>query len=119
MAKFNAATAVESLEYDFTHYGGKAGTIPEPSVEQVNTFLSTINSAYKRILSITPDEAAEMSEEEAEQLGSGVADALAELCSNQPSREEIEALPFRVMAAFVGWVAGEISPNQATPGTIN
>lgn len=38
MAKFDAGTAVENLEFDFTKFGGGSGEITEPSTAAVNNF---------------------------------------------------------------------------------
>lgn len=38
MAKFDAGTAVEELEFDFTKFGGGSGEIAEPSTAGVNNF---------------------------------------------------------------------------------
>lgn len=44
MAKFDAGTAVESLEYDFTKFGGGSGEITEPSTAAVNIFFKNMRS---------------------------------------------------------------------------
>lgn len=47
MAKFNAATAVESLDWDFTAFGGGEGVVPEPSTKRINTFFAEIRALAK------------------------------------------------------------------------
>ena len=47
MGKFNAATAVERMEYDFTEYGGKAGMIPEPSTGAISAFFAEVKAVMK------------------------------------------------------------------------
>lgn len=49
MAKFNAATAVESLDWDFTAFGGGEGTIAEPTTGAVNKFTSNVKGMLKEV----------------------------------------------------------------------
>jgi hypothetical protein len=52
MAKFNAATAVEKLEYDFTHYNGGKGGINEPTTGRVNSFFANSKALIKEVREI-------------------------------------------------------------------
>lgn len=122
MGKFNAATAVEALEYDFSAYGGGEGIIPEPTTGQVDDFFKVLKSLYSTINPDSADaEAIEalknMNEAEAAGIGDQLKDALAALCSGQPSREHLDMLPFRVFSAFSGWLAGSLRPEAPTSGT--
>lgn len=47
MAKFDARTAVEALEFDFEAYGGSKGPINEPSTGRVNEFFANMKSLMK------------------------------------------------------------------------
>jgi acyl-CoA reductase-like NAD-dependent aldehyde dehydrogenase len=49
MAKFIPSEHVERLEYDFTEYGGEAGTIAEPTTGQVNQFFNNMKSMFKEV----------------------------------------------------------------------
>lgn len=49
MGKFDAATAVEALEYDFTAYGGSKGQIQEPSTGAVNAFFNNMKAMFKEV----------------------------------------------------------------------
>lgn len=49
MAKFDAGTAVERLEYDFTAYGGGAGNIHEPTTKDVNRFFKQMKGLMKDV----------------------------------------------------------------------
>lgn len=49
MAKFNAATAVEALEFDFTKFDGPSGTIPEPSSGQVKKFYKELQKIQEEV----------------------------------------------------------------------
>lgn len=52
MAKFIPAEFVEALEYDFTQYGGSAGTIEEPSTGTVNKFFKNMKNMVKEVKSL-------------------------------------------------------------------
>lgn len=122
MSKFNAATAVEALEYDFSAYSGGEGVIPEPSTAQVDEFFKTLKDLYSHINPDSDDKEAiealkAMGEDEANRIGDRLKDSLAALCSNSPSREDLDRLPFRVFSAFSGWLAGSLRPEAKTSGT--
>ena len=79
MSKFKAGDAVERLEYDFTDFGGNAGTIPEPSRGQVKAYFNGIKNLMKEVKdlrgmaeNIDPDK---MSDEEVADLMSKVDEA--------------------------------------------
>lgn len=124
---FDAESAVEPMDYDFSKYGGSAGTIPEPSNDQI--------SAYQRALiriwrPAAEAQAAAATMTEAERLQAAIAESekegqdaqqiaeyiqeLAAVCSNQPSVEDITRLPYRVRVAFQAWLLGELGPKAAT-----
>lgn len=119
MAGFDAGTAVDPLDFDFTAYGGPKGTIPEPTEKALEGFIketrkiaSEFGSSKDRE-SLTPEEMVE----EMDRLSSSMpeatsrlADAAAALCSGVPSAAEILVLPMRVRNAFVGWLMGQFRP---------
>jgi len=117
MAKFDASTAVEALEWDFTAYGGGSGTIPEPSEDVIEAFFKGV-SGLSGVLGSQPGP--DMTEEEVRALAdrgvefgetmNGMKDLLATLCSDQPGREDLDKLPLRVLLAFTGWLVGEFRP---------
>lgn len=132
MGKFNAAQAVESLEYDFTAFGGPAGTIPEPSNKQVKTFFNTVRAISQglRLDDVARagelDEAAQkdlaeflagLTDEQLEEREDDIAQAVHDLCSGTPSAEEYKNLPYRVQGAFGAWLAGELRPEPPRPAT--
>ena len=106
MGKFDAATVVEDLEYDFTKYGGGKGVIPEPSTGAVNHFFQGMKNTLKEVRNLSKgvDEVdlEDLSEEElSEQLSkidqadegaskyqTATIEYLAELCGGQ--REYVE-----------------------------
>lgn len=128
MAKFNAAEAVEELEYDFEKYiSGCKGTIPEPTSKQMETFFNSMQDVAKEVKSLRSrvqkakteedlsDEEMQQIVEEMDSLNFGdytkkMNAAAGELCSNQPSAEEIDQLPHRVQQSFLQWLMGEFRP---------
>jgi hypothetical protein len=136
MSKFNAGAAVEKLEYDFTDYGGSEGIIPEPSSGAVKAYFRSMKDLAKEarkfkgiadslgeVDDLDDEQLAdrmstiEEAEEGADQLAEMQKRALAELCSNKPTFDEIEALPYRVFQAFNRWLVAEIAPKKEAPGS--
>lgn len=81
MAKFDAGTAVEVLEYDFTAYGGTAGVIPEPTTAAVNRFFGQVRGIATRA------RAAQASLKSAQTLEEGGGDV-----SNEEAMETLSSL---------------------------
>lgn len=125
MSKFDAGTAVEAMEFDFTAYGGRAGTIPEPSNERFQKFIDRVRKMGEKAgltkADATPAEVASTLANASEKDTSGIVEeideAMANLCQNTPNVVEIGALPFRVKMAFNGWLVGQFRPEGGTPGT--
>jgi hypothetical protein len=122
MGKFDAASAVDPLEYDFTKYGGSSGTIPEPTTKQVESFMNAAIEIAGE-LGLTPgkpvsmDEIAGMSKDVAEQMNSQMTVRVLALCGDTITAEDLDKLPYRVKAAFIAWLAGELNPESRAPGT--
>lgn len=135
MTSFNAATAVEQMEYDFTKYidGDEAsGIIPEPTTDQMEAYFTSAKAIAKRVKGLQSQakglqdrsESGEISDEEMEQVlasmdsvsvkevQSEMADLISALCSNTPSAETLLRLPYRVLQAFFGWVQGNLRPER-------
>jgi len=136
MAKFNAATAVESLEYDFTAYGGQAGVIPEPSTGLVKGYFRAMKALAKDmrkfkgiadqlgdVENMSDEEIAdrmgmiEEAEEGVDELQDKQRHMLADLCGGAITVDDLDRLPFRVFQAFNQWLLGEIAPKKTTPGS--
>lgn len=129
MGKFDAGTAVDQMEYDFTAYGGGQGTIPEPSTGQVTQFFADMKDIVKearglRNLASSETPASEEDLAEAisdlddglmDRFNKRIAESTAQLCSGQPSPDDIQKLPFRVLAAFTAWIASEFRPEAQRP----
>lgn len=116
---FKATEAVDELTYDFNPHVNQSGTIPEPTTAQVEDFRARIFNTVKDS-GIDPEELASgkvgldsmdtlletASGIEAELLG-----AVADLTGIAQST--LNALPYRVRAAFFGWVMGEFFSPEA------
>ncbi len=122
MAKFSAATAVEDLEYDFTKYvPGCSGVIPEPSADQIETYFEKAREIAKTVMHFKNkvEDTENLTEEEVQELVTDLEGIdvhgmqeqmivlISDVCSNQPSAEDITALPFRVRQEFVKWVGAQ------------
>lgn len=129
---FDAGSAVEALDYDFTAYVADArGTIPEPSQPKLERFADELREiattgGITEIVKLGEDPSqeqlvaalADLPEDGIKQVMGAMTDAVVELCDGQPSREEIDALPGRVKQAFIGWVVGELmDPTQRNAGS--
>lgn len=133
MSRFDAATAVEAMEYDFTKYGGSVGEIPEPTTGQMNDFMVGMRRLLAEYRSQMPTQddddekdPRDMSSEELGQMMDSLEDNMAlaaefneksilltaEFCSHQPSTDELSKLPMRVMRAFSKWLMQQINPKE-------
>lgn len=154
MAKFDAGLAVETLEYDFTKFGGGAGEIPEPSTKTVSAFFeemrSNLREAQKARASVESLQVdlEEMDDKEVagalEHMDETMAqasgyqtktiEAVAILCGAErlpnpewtedgdepeyvvsggsPTKDDLDLLPYRVLAEFNKWLIGEIAPKS-------
>lgn len=124
MPSFNAATTVKPLDYNFlTVEGGKGrGIIPEPTQKQIEDFVAGFQELVKDLRAQTNGEVSEENAEEAmthmRDLRRRSTEIVSELCSGQPSVEEIESLPPRLQSAFAKWVRQEITdPNVESGAT--
>ncbi len=108
---FKAGLAAQRLSYDFTEYGGLKGPIPEPSGDAVVKFREAIAATLVEH-QIDPN-LSDFNYADVVKAGSAVEAATIEHVGEflgTPSTEEILAMPYRVQAAFVGWVIGTFSP---------
>jgi hypothetical protein len=135
MPKFDAGTVVEPLDYDFTtvkgypHHKAK-GLIPEPSEKQIASFIGSLRDLMKDAgAMVDGGDAEDIANPMAflKQLDSydpakfldlyaGMSTAYADLCSGNPSVEEISALPLRVRLRFFAWLMEEVVSPEAGPG---
>lgn len=122
MSGFIAGEAVDPLDWDFTQYAGKTakGTIPEPSQKAVGEFIAVYSKAFpvsqddQGVAKFDWAALAALTEEELDAQGDELIEAIVTLCGGKPTRKQIDALPFRVKAKFIGWLAGKfINPNPS------
>lgn len=123
MPGFDAGTIVEPLDYDFTKFGGRKATIPEPSEDAVVKMYAEMDVLVKEIagsfVQLPENPSAQdlveslnqltMSESYAPML-SGMTRIYAELCSQTPSADELGQLPPRIRALFFQWMAKQMRP---------
>lgn len=125
MAKFDAGTAVDPMEVDFSAFGGPVGTIPEPDGPQVEKFMDRIKEyRRKRSALIREGEKAEQDgdEEAMEKWVESIPEAelkaeakemfvwVNEATSNYLTVELLEKLSPRIWSAFFRWFVGELNP---------
>lgn len=118
------AAQIEKLNYDFRPTRDVSGTIPEPSSAQVEAFREAMGDAMKIASDLDPatwgGEGTELTQQvmvdridavlgKSKDVEKAVTDAVLELVKAESNLtpEFIEGLPYRVRAAFVGWIVGE------------
>lgn len=114
------ASLVDEMSYDFTgpatgSQEGVAGVMPEPSSEAVNTLLEVV----RQIMPVGTDPAtgdpyldldalSERFEDNPEEIETILNAGIASTFQNQPTAEQIHALPHRAKTTFYGWVLGTL-----------
>lgn len=103
MAKFDAGTAVEKLEYDFSAFGGGIGDIQEPTTGQVSYFFKEMKKMIKEVRALTKGageaDDSEMSDEE-------MAEHIAKMDENAKGAEQYQEQSVELIAELCGakWV---------------
>lgn len=126
MAGFVLRDSVEELTYDFTPHSG-SGVIPEPSSMQIMAFQHGLAELFGELMPPTTDQdanATALAKAVAEYLGRDTTEiqdkllhVVAAVCSDHPSFDDLNVLPFRAQQAFVGWVVGTfLLPSISMPG---
>ena len=114
---FTAATAVEALKYNFRPYAEIEGVTPEPSSQALDTFFNRLREMAKEAGADVGDDASETEVAKAltetdENVMSKMTDtmltATVELTAGNPTRKQLDSLPFRVQHAFFNWLLGEL-----------
>lgn len=136
MAGFDAGSACESLDFDFTTGSFWAaiveqhpdladqgrGTIPEPSEDAIMSFQRAQRAALGLDTGADEEEVRKhlmaMTDDEQEAMNVAVLDSYAALCNGSPSRDLLSAIPFRHRRLFYRWLSEEINdPKAAMNGT--
>lgn len=116
---FKAAEAVEALDYDFNPYVDRKGTIPEPTTQQIERFRDAVFGVF-RDSGINPESITTgkvslelMGDlmEKAKHVEDAVVSAVADLTGI--ADHDINALPYRLKAAFTGWIMGQFFHPEA------
>lgn len=131
MSGFVARSAVAELAYDFTGIGVPTldkvrGVTPEPTQEQVRVK----DVELRKLLGLDDDaDGEEITGAVAEKVSAmdkradtdrRLVEIYADCCSQQPSTEQMLALPHRVLAAYLGYLAGELNtPTAGSTATAN
>jgi hypothetical protein len=114
MPNFVLRENVDELAYDFSPFAGK-GVVPEPSAAQIQNFRVALSQL---VTEMAPDQTetedgTELLRRVTEYLGRDTTEindkllhTLADVCSDQPSFDELEGLPYRAQQAFMGFITG-------------
>ena len=129
---FNAATVVEDLDWTFEPYvKGAKGKIAEPNDSQISTFLREFKAIVAEVRAKVPTVAEDadavdlmaalddLDPDTIDELTGQMAGLYAALCSAEPSREQILALPPRRRGMFYGWLQQEVMSPEAAPAAGN
>lgn len=137
MAGFDASTAVDELTYDFTKFvEGAKGRIEEPSDNQITSYRKTLAELIKetsvdeqgKVVGDVDDGASSLDQVNAlcSMMGRDqsaemdkLTQAVSDLCSGNPSYEQLKQLPHRVRQAFFGWVTGEMVRPEGVLSVMN
>ncbi|MGH3300569.1 MAG: hypothetical protein ACRDOK_02605 [Streptosporangiaceae bacterium] len=128
MTGFDAGAVVTPLVFTFEPFTSTKGTIPEPTDEQIATFMADVKKIMLRSkneldLEVDPtDIEAVMSAvdkfepEKVKTMMADMATAYAALCSNKPTAKQLLAAPLRVRGLFYAWLQNEVVNPEAGPG---
>jgi hypothetical protein len=117
------AAATSPLDFTFRPHADVNGTIPDPTDDRVREFFRAIDRLGRELATATDDvdddnpDRAETIERIVEDVGARELDAVVELCSGTPSREQLKALPHRVQRAFIDWLITELRNPTRRPAT--
>lgn len=117
---FKATEAVEELSYDFNPHVKVEGIIPEPSSKAIEDYRNAIVTAMKDA-GLDEDREYKMSDmdeilEVSDKLEAAIVSATADLTGI--AHDTFEKLPYRIKAAFLGWIMGQFfNPEAQTPAT--
>lgn len=122
---FKASEAVEELSYDFSPYG-PAGTIPEPSTKQVEAFRNTMFGSLRHLAEGLGVDVSDLGPGSDKRLSMDMLDTVLEKSSEAEdlvvhavadltgiADKTLNALPYRVKAAFLGYITGQFVNPEA------
>lgn len=121
---------VKGADGEYVKPDAPHGTIEEPSALQVEHFRNALSTTLKPVVEVLQNDkltdaekaselqAAGLTEADADKMQNEMYQAVADLCSGNPSYQAILDLPFRARNMFVGWVVGTfLDPKAQTPAT--
>lgn len=131
MPKFNAATAVEQLEFDFAPYDADAkGAVPEPSDTQVAAFYANLGKTLENALGAERVDGVDLTDpmqvgklfmslsvEDHQAVYAEALELHAAVCGGRPTAEQLGKLPFRLRQTFYGMVQEWLRPEASRPAT--
>jgi hypothetical protein len=116
-----------TLRYDFKKFGGVQGLIPDPSDEQIDSFLTRLREIAREYgdedatIDVESADAAELTRMLDEGPGLRIADAqqavceaIGELCQGSPDVAQLLRLPLRVRVGFLGWLQRKLLAPEAS-----
>jgi hypothetical protein len=129
--EFILSEEVEPLKFNFAPYGPE-GIIPEPSAAQIQNFRMAVAAMFNDAM--TEQDAIDLDKAEnamelrrifvatigKDQTASQqkALQTIADVCSDTPSFDVLNALPWRHQQAFSGWISGVfLLPQTSTPAT--
>lgn len=112
-----------TLRYDFKKWGGKQASIPDPSDELIEQFAKDMRGIMREFGGEEIDDDA-TDEEVLEAMADdsrlqiveaqrAMCGAMANLCQESPSAEELLALPLRVRTSFSQWLQRKLTSPEA------
>jgi hypothetical protein len=134
MTGFIAATVVDPLDYDFrTKDYPKAihGVIKEPNDRQIAQYMAQVKELVKGVREKLPKAMTDGTDVDIQELFLAVDDldpevviqfhedmagVFAQLCSGEPSKQDILDLPIRMRVMFYAWLQREVMSPEAAPG---
>lgn len=132
MPAFKATEAAEALDYDFRPFYDEQGAVAEPSDDQVSEFYAAMTSTIKdglgeddpRLLGVDltdPEQVGKLylklTADDHRKMYARMLEVHAAVTGDKPSREALEALPYRVRQAWYGAVQGWLRPESSAPAT--
>jgi hypothetical protein len=127
---FSAESVVEPLDYSLRPHVNKNGTIKEPTDKQIAEYLAALKKLMKDFRGQLPDAMVagstdvgamldavdDLDAEIAVKLNEQMAQIASDLCSGDPSKDDILAIPPRIRAMFLAWLQREVMSPEAAPG---
>lgn len=135
MGGFKAAEVVAPLDYDFRtkdNPKGRYGVIREPNDRQIADYMSGVKKLIKDLKADLPEAIAQGGEdvdlsvlfmavddldpEVVVRFHDDMAALFAALCSGEPGKDDILAVPIRIRVVFYAWLQREVMSPEVEPG---